>query len=153
MLALELFSACHLLSSSLWQYRVRHCHQCSWDLYCSYIQACRTRLALISASLIKLLSDRTVAVIPEQKHSTHKEAFCTHIFSCHILMSPASPQDTDTNQGQDSLTTFPVLPSSSWLCGFHSWLPLSAALSAHITWETNTKQVMLEASSYFLAFP
>lgn len=118
-------------------------------LYCSYTQACRARLALTSACPIKLLWDRTAAVIPEQSPSTHREAFCAHIFSCHILMSPAFSQHTDTKQGQDSLTTFPILPGSPWLRGFHSWLQLSAVLSAHIIQETNTKQVMLEALSQF----
>lgn len=117
--------------------------------YCCYIQACRARLALTSSSAIKLLWGRTAAVIPEQNHSTHKEAFCTHIFSCHILMSPDFSQHIDTKQGQDSLTTFPILPDSPWLCGFHSWLQLSEVLSAHIIWEANTKQVMLEAPSQF----
>lgn len=144
-LELELFSACHLLSSSLWQYRVRPLSHCTQDLVLFLYPGLQGKASVNISFSHKAPVRQGLQISLNRTTAPTRRLFA--LPSSHVTFLWVQPSlSTFSPSKARALYLLSIFP---WLCGFHSWLQLSAALSAHIIWETNTKQVVLEAPSHF----
>lgn len=105
-LELELFSACHLLSSSLWQYRVRPLSHCTQDLVLFLYPGLQGK-AGVNISFSHKAPVRRGCRYPrtEPQHPQggflHSLLLMSHSYECSLLSAPS-------HQARPGLSTFSV---------------------------------------------
>lgn len=133
------------LSPALWQYRVRPLSHCTQDLVLFLYPGLQGKAGVNISFSHKAPVRQGLQISLNRTTAPTRRLFA--LPSSHVTFLWVQPSlSTFSPSKARALYLLSIFP---WLCGFHSWLQLSAAVSAHIIWETNTKQVVLEAPSHF----